>query len=245
MNNEHPSYYAILPADVRYDKNLKPMEKIMYSEITALSNKDGFCSASNRYFAELYDVDESTVSRWIKRLSDFGYLSIMLVRDDRKAIIGRHIMGGGIDKKINRVLTKKSTPSPQKSQYPIDKKVIVNSTSINTTSINNSARAEKLDFVTIAKQMEAHVQGEGADQWEAMCEASGYKGKPITVFMNWAGKANEYQLRNWKAEIPKLLTWMRNEARADYVTSKKAQAYTPAQPTPANSMRIHRKNRVS
>lgn len=245
MNNEHPSYYAILPADVRYDKNLKPMEKIMYSEITALSNKDGFCSASNRYFAELYDVDESTVSRWIKRLSDFGYLSIMLVRDDRKAIIGRHIMGGGIDKKINRVLTKKSTPSPQKSQYPIDKKVIVNSTSINTTSINNSARAEKLDFVSIAKQMEAHVQGEGAEQWGAMCEASGYKGKPITVLMNWAGKASEYQLRNWKAEIPKLLTWMRNEARADYVASKKAQAYTPAQPTPANSMRIHRKNRVS
>lgn len=33
---EKPNYFAIMPASVRYDKNLKPMEKIIYSEITAL-----------------------------------------------------------------------------------------------------------------------------------------------------------------------------------------------------------------
>ena len=53
---DNPSYYAILPANVRYDKNLKPMEKILYAEITALSNKNGYCSASNSYFAKLYET---------------------------------------------------------------------------------------------------------------------------------------------------------------------------------------------
>lgn len=115
------------------------------------------------------------------------------------------------------------------------------------TQEQTDARApEKIDFVTVANLMEQHVNGEGKDQWEAMCQASGYKGKPITVFMNWAGKANDYQLRNWKAEIPRLLTWMRNEARADYVTEKKAQGYQPVQPQPApNTTRIHRKTHVS
>ena len=38
---EHPSCYSILTADVRYDKRLKPNEKLLFSEITALSNKRG------------------------------------------------------------------------------------------------------------------------------------------------------------------------------------------------------------
>ena len=31
------SYYAIIPAIVRYDNRLKPAEKIFYGELTALS----------------------------------------------------------------------------------------------------------------------------------------------------------------------------------------------------------------
>ena len=30
MENENPSYFAIIPADVRYDKRLKANEKLMY-----------------------------------------------------------------------------------------------------------------------------------------------------------------------------------------------------------------------
>ncbi|HCB4374975.1 TPA: helix-turn-helix domain-containing protein, partial [Salmonella enterica] len=53
---EQPNYYSIIPAHVRYDKELKPMEVIMYGELTALSNKYGYSYASNNYFAELYNV---------------------------------------------------------------------------------------------------------------------------------------------------------------------------------------------
>ena len=46
MNEKNrANYYAIIPAKVRYDKNLKPAEKILYGELTALSNKNGYCHA--------------------------------------------------------------------------------------------------------------------------------------------------------------------------------------------------------
>ena len=48
-----PSYYAVIPANVRYDKTLPPLARLMYAEITALSNQYGYCFATNKYFAEL------------------------------------------------------------------------------------------------------------------------------------------------------------------------------------------------
>lgn len=72
---EHPNYFSVLPATVRYDKRLgKPNAKILYSEITELSTKDGYCYASNSYFAKLYDVDSTTISKWISLLVKYGYL---------------------------------------------------------------------------------------------------------------------------------------------------------------------------
>ena len=60
--NERPAYYAILTAKIRYDRNLKANEKLIYAEITALANKEGYCHASNKYFSDLYDVTPQTVS---------------------------------------------------------------------------------------------------------------------------------------------------------------------------------------
>ncbi len=45
---EKPGFYAILPATVRYDRRLKSAEKIFYAEITALSDKTGYCYAEQR-----------------------------------------------------------------------------------------------------------------------------------------------------------------------------------------------------
>ena len=69
-----PSYYAIIPANVRYDKELKPNQKLMYGEITCLANKYGLCWASNKYFAELYGVSDVSVSTWINDLVRKGYI---------------------------------------------------------------------------------------------------------------------------------------------------------------------------
>lgn len=85
-----PSYYTILPAKIRYDKNLSPREILFYSEIVALSNKNKYCYASNKYFAELYEVDTTTVSKWVNHLADCGYLQLDYIKEGNE-IKERHI----------------------------------------------------------------------------------------------------------------------------------------------------------
>jgi DNA-binding MarR family transcriptional regulator len=73
MENEG-NYYAILTATVRHDKRLSSDEKLLYAEITALSNKYGFCWSSNDYLAKIFDCTVQSISRWISNLENFGYL---------------------------------------------------------------------------------------------------------------------------------------------------------------------------
>ena len=89
---EKPNYFAIMPASVRYDKNLKPMEKIIYSEITALVNSKGYCYATNSYFANLYEVHKKTVAHWISNLTNLGYLKVeMILKKGGKEVEERRI----------------------------------------------------------------------------------------------------------------------------------------------------------
>ena len=76
---ETPNFYATLPAAVRYDKNLKPSEKLLYAEIVGLTNVKGYCYASNAYFERLYDASTRTVQGWLKHLQDCGYIEIIQV----------------------------------------------------------------------------------------------------------------------------------------------------------------------
>lgn len=78
---ERPGYYSVIPADVRYDRSLPPNAKLLYSELTALSNREGYCYASNNYFASLYGVTPQAVSKWIGLLAKGGYIRTEYVRD--------------------------------------------------------------------------------------------------------------------------------------------------------------------
>ena len=131
---EKPSYFAILTADVRYDKTLKPLARLLYAEITALCNKEGYCWAGNQYFADLYEVDKNTVSGWIGQLKTRGYITVQLeYKEGTKQILHRYIRinGEGIHKIIDTSL--------QKDGYPINEIIEVNKTINNTfnNTVNN------------------------------------------------------------------------------------------------------------
>lgn len=134
---ERPNYYGIMPANVRYDNNLKPMEKIMYSEITALSNKNGYCNASNKYFVELYKVHKDTVSSWINNLKKYGYVEIELIKENNCVKERRIYIVGGIGKKADTYLEKDLEGIGKKADRGIGKKAEGNNTSNNNTSNNN------------------------------------------------------------------------------------------------------------
>ena len=99
-----PNYYAVIPAEVRYNEKLTANSKLLYGELTALSNKTGISWAQNKYFAELYSVDAKTVSRWIQQLQAEGFIEVKMEYDKQtkqvtKRLIKITTVGGG-DKNV-------------------------------------------------------------------------------------------------------------------------------------------------
>lgn len=144
--HEQPSYYSILTANVRYDKRLRASEKVFFSEITALSNKYGYCTASNRYFANLYEVSKDTVSTWVSDLVKLGYVKREEIRSEQtKEVIERRLYPVAtppIDKKADRYSSKDREGIDKKVDTPIGKKAEENNTSLNITSINREKGEE-------------------------------------------------------------------------------------------------------
>jgi len=107
------SYYAIIPAKVRYDDKLTPNSKLLFGEITALTNEKGYCWANNKYFSDLYKVDKGTVSRWISQLEEQHHISTVLIYKEGTKQVDRRIIkiiGGyrqnkreGIGKKVKDI----------------------------------------------------------------------------------------------------------------------------------------------
>ena len=130
---QKPTYYAIISAEVRYDKNLSANAKLLYGEITCLTNENGFCFATNKYFADLYDKSKVTISKWISELVSSGYLSTSYTyKEGSKEIDKRYIsiLKGGIKENL---------------KGGIKENFKDNNTSINTntTYSNNKGRFKK------------------------------------------------------------------------------------------------------
>ena len=130
-DTDKPGYYAIIPAHIRYDDSLKAQAKLLYGELTALCNKEGYCWASNKYFSELYQVNPKTVSAWINELKRAGHIKTQVNREDgnsRKIFVTNpEKVGGGFHEKVET--------SPSKAEH--------NSTSITTT--NNTSNITTTD----------------------------------------------------------------------------------------------------
>ena len=131
-------YYAIIPADVRYDVRLTPNAKLLYGEITALCNEKGFCWAMNEYFADLYSVSKVSVSKWVGNLRDCGYIEVqMQYKEGTKQISNRHIrLSTPLKEIFNTPIKKSLIPSQRKVKDPIKEKFKDNTTVNNT--INNT-----------------------------------------------------------------------------------------------------------
>ena len=107
---KQPTYYANIPAPVRYDNRLKANSKLLYGEITCLTNKLGYCFATNQYFAELYGVSKNTISIWINDLVKTGHIISTIIRTERNQVKERRISlsqnnEGGIPKNNEENIT--------------------------------------------------------------------------------------------------------------------------------------------
>ena len=174
---DKPSYYAIISAEVRYDKKLSANAKLLYGEITCLTNENGFCFATNKYFAELYDKSKVTISKWISELVVNDYVSTSYTyKEGTKEIDKRYIsiLKGGIKENFKD-----------------------NNTSINNTSIIKEKIIKKKNFIVpLVSEIEDYCRlrdnGISAEQFYDFYQSKGWMvGK--TKMKDWKAA-----IRNWE-----------------------------------------------
>lgn len=164
MDNEkeiiQPSYYGILPANVRYCKTLPPAAKILFTELSALTNKNGYCNAKNKYFADLYDVSERIVSTWFQRLEENGFIRIELLKTQigtsRKVYLASENQSKDSQRKESSISDTKKCSSAHGKQCssahtkefsePQEEKFVQNNKNINTK--------EKINNINLSKEAE-------------------------------------------------------------------------------------------
>lgn len=118
MAKEKPWYYAILPATIRYAEDLTELQKLLYAEITALAQANGYCYASNSYFANLYKKTSKRISSTIQDMAKKWYLE---VRQNKEWWWSREIYLGEI-KNIRKSFKIPANPIPLETDTPIPEK---------------------------------------------------------------------------------------------------------------------------
>lgn len=121
MNEENKiGYYAIIPSTILFNENIKANEKLLYAIITVLSNKEGYCFASNSYLGDLLNVKAHTISIWVSELKNMGFVHVDIIKNEKGEVIQRRIYPNDTPYVINKTypyVMKKTQGMSQKGQY--------------------------------------------------------------------------------------------------------------------------------
>ena len=147
-----PSFYAIIPADVRYCTTITDGAKLLYGEITALCNEKGYCWASNSYFSELYKCSPDTISRWVKSLYDSGFIEVEI--DRSKGNQRRITICSSLSAKMPIPIRKNADTLSAKMPIPIRKNAEQNNTGNTYNEIVNLSTANAPDYLTLKAEKE-------------------------------------------------------------------------------------------
>ena len=158
MNEENKiGYYAIIPATVLFNEKIKANEKLLYAIITVLSNKEGYCYASNAYLGKLLNAQPHTISKWVSHLKSLGFLCLDIIKNDKGEIIQRRIYPNDTPYTINRTYPysiDRTEGMSQKGQYNniIDNNINNNILSNHIFSLSEMDKSDKIDYETIFKK---------------------------------------------------------------------------------------------
>ena len=169
---QKPNYYAVIPADVRYNKNLSPNSKLLYAEITALCNMNGKCTASTQYFATLYNVSKTSIQNWLKCLVDNKFITrTTIFKEGTKEILSRHI---------------KLIQQPTQNKFRDNTNI-----NINNTNLTDSNKKERFKKPSI-DQIEGYCK-ERNNNIDAEAFIDFYESK------DW--KIGKNKMKDWKAAV--------------------------------------------
>lgn len=98
------SYYAVIPANVRYCPELSSGAKLLFGEIAAMCDEEGYCFPINNNLATLYNVEVNTISAWVSELVASGFVQSEIDREggNRRRVA---LLAAPITKNRDRVTT--------------------------------------------------------------------------------------------------------------------------------------------
>ena len=209
MDKVKRSYYAVIPANVRYDERLPMGARFLYGEITALCNERGYCWAGNKYFADLYKVTDRTIRTWISSLISNGYIESDLVyREDSKEVEARYL-------KVTESTPGRNLPYPPEENFrtpgkkfpdPPEKNFLDNNTVNNTLEYTTISK----DIVVGQQPKQKKFQKPTIEEIEKYC-VERKNGVNATKFFNYyeanGWKVGKNSMKNWKAAVR---TWEQN-----------------------------------
>ena len=192
---------------MRYDVRLTPNAKLLYGEITALSNEKGYCWASNDYFAGLYEVSKTSISKWVSALRDAGHITIQLhYREGTKHILHRYIryVNDPIEEMLPTYITK--------VKDPIEDKLIDNNTSNTTINITDNrgetsspALEEEVgqEVIVVDDEKKEPVKRFVPPTLDEVIEYCNRKGSGIDPAVFW----HHYEANGWRIGKNKMISW--------------------------------------
>ena len=172
MNNGYSICFNewALDSDIKNELNLLLI-------ISSLTAEKGYCFASNKYFAELFETNETLISRKIKKLEKKKYI---IIEYEKK---GSQI----VSRKIR--LSKMITVDYRKSKSSIIENDKDNNTSINNTRINKYSKPTLEEVENYCKERNNNVDPKKFYDYYSV--------------NNWIdNKGNK--VKNWKQKI---ITW--------------------------------------
>lgn len=153
--------FGQIPDKVRYNNELTFFARLIYSDILSLAKKENYCFATNKYFADLYNVSQKTVSISIKELEKVSCICVELTKDSKgtyRKITPLHFIGitktsNGVEENVKRGITKTSNgynkkvkPVLQKLPTGVEENVKPKEYITNNKEINIENNKRKMDF---------------------------------------------------------------------------------------------------
>lgn len=91
QKEKYVNAFGVIPNAILYDERLKNGEKILYTMISSLSNKNGYCFASNAYLSEAVGVTKNTIKIYLKKLEELNYINRAYMNGEEEDNIERKI----------------------------------------------------------------------------------------------------------------------------------------------------------
>jgi hypothetical protein len=212
MTKENPNYYSIITSDVRYSKDLSCFEKLLYSDITALTNKNGYCNASNKYFAKVFNKTVRSITQAISNLVKHGFLQSVLEKNDNNVIIQRKLY---LVSKISIPIEKNCDRGIEKNcGRGIEKNFQYNNTSTNT--INNEYKKNintKKSFINLSLVGITDCDNVQIQQKEYDKLITDYNAQTVQTQIMQLDSYLEDHPRKYKSHYKALRSWLLKDAK--------------------------------